>query len=452
MTFSDKALGNGWHDQAARLVGIHGVLGPKGKRSSLDDDSAAREAGLNHELERAAAQIARLELRLEQEAAEAVTLRQHVALLDKQFEDAEQRADELEGELAVAYDSAARHDNECQSLRLSLDLATAENAQLTQNLEQSDAALYDARAELARLQDTDEGQSPHVALDLAIAENAQLAQSLEASEAALGAASADLTRLRTTLTETANERSKLASELFETNGKRLNEIAELRDQLAAMSARAETAERLLTDARECLATGPAEKAAVERGLAETAAARRDADSQVKQLQDLLRIKQCQLNELEQSRDKLEQSRDKLEQSRGELEQSRDELLSATNALLKTCQNRDTALAQADERIDVLTQRIAQLEAQALEASRRKTAAPKAAATKTAAKAATKAAKTQPPPPAASRIPADDTADNNRIKWAALAVELAKLVKLEGELPQPLEAGSTDALLASTITF
>jgi chromosome segregation ATPase len=419
MTFSEKALGNGWHDQASRLVGMHGILSPKAKHAGqpgFEADAAARQAALTEELETAAAQIARLERRLEQEAATTKALRDHIALLDKQFEDAERRADELETELAGACDNAALHDNASQSLQVSLDLAIDENTQLAQRLEQSDAALAGARAELARLQDTDECRSLQASFDRAIDENAQLARSLDASEAALGTASTELARLRTTLAETASERTKLASELFETTGKRLNETAELREQLEAMSVRAETAERLLTDARECLLTRTAEGKAAERARAEIAAARRDADGQIKQLQDLLCVKQCQINEIDQSR---------------------SELVSATGALLRTCQNRDAALVEADKKIDTLTKRFAQLEAAAARKAGRR-------------KAATRDA--QPRRPAASRAPADNADDKNRIKWAELAIELAKLVKLKGHPPAPLQAASPTALLASTITF
>ena len=418
MALSEKAPGNGWHDQASRLVGMHGILSPKAKHTGqpgFTADAAARAAALTEELETAAAQIARLERRLEQEAATTKALRDHIALLDKQFEDAERRADELETELAAACDTAALHDNESQSLQVSLDLAIDENAQLTQRLEQSDTALAGARTELARLQDTDECQSLQVSFDRALAENAQLAQSLDASEAALGDTSTELARLRTTLAETAGERTKLASELFETTGKRLNETAELREQLEAMSVRADTAERLLTDARECLLTRAAEIKIAERGLAEMAAARRDADAQIKQLQDLLCVRQCQINEIDQSR---------------------SELVSATGALLRTCQNREAALTEADKKIDTLTGRIAQLEATARKAKRRKTVTREA----------------QPPRPAASRAPAGNADDKNRIKWAELAIELAKLVKLKGQPSGPLQTPTPTALLASTITF
>jgi chromosome segregation ATPase len=375
MALGGKALGNGWHDQAARFAGMHGTTRTKRAPSGFDDEAATSEADLAHELEVASTRIAGLERRLGQETTATQTLREHVQLLAQQFDAAELRAAEMETELAAAQDRAARHDNESQSLQTSLDLAMAENARLSQRLELSDCALEDACAELARQQ----------------------------------AACAKAT----------GERSKLAGEVFAANGKRLNETTELKDQLETMSARALTAERLLTDARECLQARITENGVTERSLAEMTAARRDADNQIKQQQDLLCVKQCQLNELEQSR---------------------QELVAAMNALLKACQNRETALTQAEDKIEALTGRIAQLEAEAREASRQ------LAQTQAQLRAE------QRRRPATRRVATAAADEKARINWAELASEFAKLVKLKGQVTEPRPASSPTALLASTITF
>jgi chromosome segregation ATPase len=446
MALGGKALGNGWHDQAARFAGLHSMTKTKPARASaFGNDTAANEAELAQELEAASTRIAALERRLSQETTATQTLREHMQLLAKQFDDAELRATELETELVAVQDRAALHDNETESLQTSLDLATAENARLSQRLDLSDAALEDACAELARQQ--------------------------------------------TACAKATGEHSKLAQEVFTANGKRLNETTELKDQLETMSTRALTAESLLADARECLQVRIAKDGATERSLAEMTAARRDADNQVKHVQDLLRIKQFQLNELEQSR---------------------QELLAAMNGLLKACQNRDTALTAAEDKIDTLTQRIAQLnveartatrrsaqleaetseatqrtaqlEAEACEASQRiaqleaeaseatqrvarleaeaseagqriaqlQAETQKANRRNTEINAQLRAAQRQRPvaPPVAT-----ETADEkSRVHWAALAVELAKLVKLKGQAGRSLTAPSPTALLANTIAF
>ena len=186
MALGGKALGNGWHDQAARFAGMHGMTKTKSFRSAaFGDEVATGEADLAHELEVASTRIAALERRLSQETTATQTLREHMQLLATQFDAAELRATELETELAAAQDRVALHDNESESLQTSLDLAIAENARLSQRLDLSDAALEDACAELARQQ--------------------------------------------AACTKATGEHSKLAQEVFTANGKRLNETAELKE-------------------------------------------------------------------------------------------------------------------------------------------------------------------------------------------------------------------------------
>ena len=293
MALNGKAQGNGWLDQAARLAVTHAT--PIAKRSQSSPDAAEtefdaaaddRETVLAEELELTRAKAASLERRLVQETAAKHAFRE-------QFEAADARIATLESELAVTSDELALRDNESQSLRTSLDLAMAENAALTERLAKSDVAQRSSGSQLEYLQ----------------------------------------TALATAETE--------CTQTFQRSSGFRIEASTLNDVLAKMTSRAEIAERLLADARECLAARIAENAATERSLADATAARRDAASELHQLQDLLRLKQCQINELEQSR---------------------LQLIAATNTLLKTFQNRDAALVHADHEIKVLNGRIVQLEA------------------------------------------------------------------------------------------
>jgi chromosome segregation ATPase len=366
MALSDKAPGNGWLDQATRLAVTHGTWrGTRAQPSPAAEtefDTAAdrRETELAEELELARARAAGLERRLAQETAAKQAL-------SEQFEAADARIAELENELAATYDELALRDNENQSLRTSLDLAMAENSGLTERLAKSDGA--------------------H------------------------NATSAQLEYLQTALTAAETECAKLSSDAND----RWFETSTLNGRLATMASRAEIAERLLADARECLLARIAENTTTERNLADATAARRDAERERHQLEDLLRLKQCQINELEQARLKL---------------------IAATNALLKACQGRDAALVQADDEIKALNERIAQLEAQLQEADSRREAV---------------TADIQSPQ-SAIRAAADDANDKTRKKWAELARELANLAKLKPQLAAPIKAGSTPSLLASTITF
>jgi golgin subfamily B member 1 len=369
MALGDKARGNGWMDQATRLAVTHGTWGgtaaAKPAQSSLtaaetELDADGREIELADELDMTRARAAGLERRLAQETAAKQAL-------CEQFEAADARIAELENELAAAHDEIALRDNENQSLRTSLDLAMAENSGLTERAAKSDAAQQQTSAQLEYLQ--------------------------------------------TALTTAETECARLANEASE----RWIESTTLNDRLATLSSRAEIAERLLADARQSLAARIAENDAAARSLADATAARRDIERELHQLQDLLRLKQCQINELEQSRLKL---------------------IAATNTLLKTFEGRDAALVKADEENKLLNERIAQLEEELHATNRRREAATADAQS----------------PQSAIRAAADDVNDKTRKKWAELARELAKLAKLKHQLVKPIQAGSTPSLLASTITF
>jgi crescentin len=373
MALNGKALGNGWLDQATRLAAAHGTWGgrpiaqaPSSPIEAPDFDAAAgeREGVLADALELAQAKIADLENLLAQDAATKQSLSSQSFTLSAQLQAAEKRIADLQVELTAAHDDLSLRDNENQSLQNSLDLAMTENAALTQRLAASGTASSQTDAQREYLQ---------TALAAADAECARLGGEAEKSRLEAGA---------------------------------LNSLLE------TMSERAKTAERLLADARECLAARVADSAVIERNLAGATAARRNAENELRQVEDLLRLKQHQVNELEQSRHKL---------------------LNATNALLKTCQGRDAALVRADDEIKHLQERIARLEAQARAAQSRQAAREAAAPVRQAVLRAA--------------VAGDDT----RKKWAELAGELAKLAKLK-RAPSPLKAGATPSLLASTITF
>jgi DNA repair exonuclease SbcCD ATPase subunit len=370
MALNGKAQGNGWLDQAARLavthatpIGTRAQSSPAATETEFDAAAASREIELADELESTRARAIGLERRLAQETAAKQAL-------SEQFHVADARIAELENELAATQDELALRDNENESLRTSLDLAMTDNAGLTERLAKSDAAHRGTDSQLEYLQ------------------------------TALSAAETDCTRISS-----------------EARDYRI-EASVLHGRLATMSSRAEVAERLLADARECLAARIAENAAAERNLADATAARRDGERDLRQLQDLLRLKQCQINELEQSR---------------------LQLIAATNTLLKTFENRDTALVHADEEIKALNARIVELEAQIaqLEAQARQ--------------ATNRRETVKAPAPSQQTVihpAADDGGEKIRKKWAELARELAKLAKLKPQLVTP--AGSS--LLASTITF
>jgi chromosome segregation ATPase len=379
MAPNGKTHGNGWLEQAQRLAVTHGTWGAKTAAaraqphgSGADFDIAAREIELANELELAQAKVAGLERRLTQESAAAHELSGQLETLAAECEAADGRIAELEAELGAARDEIALRDNENLSLQTSLDLALGENSRLSQYLKDGDSAFDATRARLDRLQ------------------------------LALAAAEADRARLQAAVDQAAETNQ---TELRTANG-----------LLEAMTARATTAERLLADVRECLLARIAENTATERGLADAAAARGEADRKLRQSQDLLRLKQSQIDELEQSRAKL---------------------IETTDTLLKSFQSRDAAANHAEERINLLTARVAELEAELRHAANQQ---------------AGEQRDLQAQPETLRRVDADDAGETARRKWAELARELAKLVKLKREFSGSIQAPSAPAMLASTITF
>jgi chromosome segregation ATPase len=383
MALNGKTHGNGWLEQAQRLAVAHGTWGAKPMaaaqraQTSLPAadagfDAEAREIEIAHELELAQAKVAGLERRLAQESAAAQQLSEQLEILTADCEAADSRLAELESDLGAARDEIALRDNENLSLQTSLDLATGENSRLSQYLKDGDSAFDATRARLDRLQ------------------------------LALATAEAD--------------RFKLQGEIDQAAATRHAELSAANGLLEATTARAVTAERLLADVRECLLARIAENTATERGLAEATAARGEADKKLRQFQELLRLKQNQNDELEQSRQKL---------------------IETTNTLLKSFQSRDAAANHAEEKINLLTARVAELEAELRLAGNRQ---------------AGERRDLQAQPEAMRRVDADDAGDTARKKWAELARELAKLVKLKREFSASIQPRSAPALLASTITF
>ena len=111
------------------------------------------------------------------------------------------------------------------------------------------------------------------------------------------------------------------------------------------------------------------------------------------------------------------------------------MVETANALLKSFQGRDAALAAAEAKANLLNARIAELEAAACIAEEQ--LAQQAQELKAQAEGAHRA---------------NEASENARKKWAELARELATLVNLKRRLAEPGRAAPTPTLLASTITF
>ncbi len=381
---------SGWLRQAQRLAGTHTTFGTKAiaavdqarqqRETALSTNLAdaeraslaeAREAELAKELELALAKISGLERRMAQERTATETANQQLEILKEQNDGAAGRIAALEEELAAGRSGAGLRENEIESLRNSLDLAISENSRMAARVDLAESLIAESR----------------VQADLLRAE----------------AVTADVERIKT------------VDIAHRTDEQHRAEAGKLHDDLTAMTARARTAETLLADSRECLVIRIAENEKLGSSLAEANEGRRDADRKLERLQDLLRTKELQIKEIEQSR---------------------QTLMARAHKLLQNYQSRDQALARAEEKIKLLDQSIARLEA-------------KARRNMDEAKSAVPAI--QPRPQIEISAPVEDPREARRKKLMELARELAKL-DLKRRLSGQVQAISTPALLAGTITY
>jgi chromosome segregation ATPase len=383
---------SGWLRQAQRLAGTHSTFGTKTvtavehERQQLDAASdraeaeraslaEAREAELARELELALARLSGMERHVAQEKAATETTDQRLKALKEQSDEGARRIAALEEELAAERGGADLQRNEIESLRNSLDLTISENSRMSARVDLADSLLAESR----------------VQADSLLAE----------------AVTADVKRIKTVdVAHRTDERYQA-------------EARKLQDDLAAMTARARTAETLLADSRECLVIRIAEAEKLARDLATANESSRDLERKCQDLQDQLAAREMRLREAEKSR---------------------QTLMAKTYKLLDSYQSRDRALTRAEEKIKQLDQWIVRLEAQAR---------------RNVNEANSVIAVTQPQPSTEIVLSAEDPREIKRRKWMELARELAKL-SLKRHVQHPvvehLQAISTPSLLAGTITY
>jgi chromosome segregation ATPase len=150
-----------------------------------------------------------------------------------------------------------------------------------------------------------------------------------------------------TVAEIETERNKLVAAVDEANERYRSGYSALNMQVSALQARAATAEKLLAETRQNLVARTEEARNADRAAMESAFGRNKAEKK--------------LAEMEASREAQDA------QVRG-LEQSRATLVERATALLNTVKKREAQLARAEERTQLLTDRVEHSEAD-LQASR-----------------------------------------------------------------------------------
>ena len=260
-------------------------------------------------------------------------------------------ADELSSVRGRAADLERQLGQEIANGRMLSD----ENHSLSEHGAAADKRIVDLEAEGALSRERlvlleNEKRALQTSLDQLVGDNSKLLRRLNESENALAAARARLETLETALATSEADRNKLIASVDEANERRQTESNTLNMRLEAMQSRATAAEKLLGEVRQSLVARTEENRVSERKVVEATIARNSTEKKLEQLLGSLQGQERQVRDLESSR---------------------GTLVERSNALLKTVKARETALTRAEEKIQSLSDRVSQLEAEA-ETSRGKT--------------------------------------------------------------------------------
>ena len=327
----------------------------------------ASTIALPNQAELMRAKLAEFERQVAREPAAAEISNEHVQWLAAQTAAADKLVVELAREADLAREELFSQENENYSLQTSLALIVNEKSRLSQRLTESDSVLDKARS--------------------------QLAQKKAASTAAEA------------------ERHRLAA-LYKANERRPTKAYPASTRLEVMSSGAVAEEELWRGLLACAETNRA----AEHKVVDAIVAGNTADKKVVLLQNSLQAKECQVQELEQSR---------------------LTLIEVVGALLKTFKMRDTALAGAEERIKVLARRVVQLETEANLARSQKTI---------------EEINSQVPCERQEPTFADGAGRKARMNWTELLQELDNYVSCNGKYSERIRVCGSEKLLADTITL
>jgi len=267
-----------------------------------------------------------------------------------------------------------------------------------------------AREELVRLEN--ENSSLRTSLGLIFSENERLSHSLRESDAAVDKARSQFEQKQTALTVAEAECNKLASAVDEQNKKRATEATTPNTRPEAMSsdviAEAEAWLSLLARTER--------KNAAKRKVADATVARNAADKKLELVYNSLQVKKREFQVLEQSYSKL---------------------VEGMRTLLKIFKMREAALARAEDSIEFLAERVAQLEVEANLAKSQQTI---------------EKLNPQRQCELMERSVADVTRDRPRMNWAELLQELDNYVRDNSRHSERIRVRASETLLADTIAF
>ena len=212
---------------------------------------------LTNEISNHRAQISELEHRLAQETTEHRALIENHRTLREQYDSAEKRNMELEGDIADVRERLALVDDDKRSLQIAVDKALDETARLSHTLTETENTLAATRAQLSKV---------------------------EANFA-----------------ETYAERGQLAVALDEVREQRQAEHNSLNMRLEALVSRAATAERLLAETRQNMIMRTEEVRAFDRKAVEATIARNNAEKRLAQVEGMHEMRESHIKDIEKAR-------------------------------------------------------------------------------------------------------------------------------------------------------
>jgi len=297
------------------------------------------------------------------------TLRSEYTALEKRAAELESVGEELRRDLNSAQQTVRSLDADKAELGSEIVAARAEIANLESQLAQeaangralgeanqilvdhansADKRIVELQSDTAQTREKlllleNDKRSLQTALDQTLAEASRLSRRLTESENALTAARARLEQMDISFAAAENERVTLATARDEANERHQSEAYALNLRLEALRSRAATAEQLLAEVRQTLVARTEDIRVLERKVVEANIARTNTEKVV---------------------ERLTTARDGLEGKTRELEQGRASLMERSNNLAETLKARETSLGHADQKIKALTDRVAEIEAEA----------------------------------------------------------------------------------------
>lgn len=309
-------------------------------RTELDETRAAYET-LGNESDELAKMLAESETETERLRNDLDQSQQSIAALEKRKIELTNELESVGAQLVELEDRLARESAAARIFKEHKEKLTYHAAAADKRVAELEDELGSARERLV-LQEK-ETRSLQSSLDQMGGENAQLSRRLTESEASLNKAQFQIEQMKVALATAETERNRLTAEVDEANERRHAETNSLSTRLEAMSSRAAVLEKMLAEVRQSLLARTEENSAAERKLVDATVARNAADKKVELLQNSLQAKERQVEDLERLRAKL---------------------IERANTLRTTVKVRNTALARARDSIQVLTDRVARLEAEA----------------------------------------------------------------------------------------